>query len=333
MNNNIDKNFDITDLDPDFFSIKKPKSINVLDFVSMDIPDREMLLAPILCERGLIMIYAPRGIGKSWLCLSMAWSIATGNTIINRWAAKRSSRVLYVDGEMSADALQKRLKIISGDINGSNITKEMANNFHLYTPDLQDGPVLNLATTDGQYMMKYIIEDRDVIFIDNISTICPLLNENDVGSWLPVNEWLLEMRKKGKSVVLIHHSGKNGSQRGTSGKEIILDAVISLQHKKNYNIENGAQFNVKFEKAREIKGIDASPFALSMEINDNKLTWSCSNLNKTDIDKNEEETERIITLHSAGKSYREISQETGIPKSTVERRIKHANTNDSASLN
>lgn len=37
------------------------------DFLSLQIPRREMLLAPTLPERSLAMLYAPRGIGKSWL--------------------------------------------------------------------------------------------------------------------------------------------------------------------------------------------------------------------------------------------------------------------------
>jgi hypothetical protein len=45
--------------------------VGLQDFLALEVPPREMLLAPILPERSLSMLYAPRGIGKSWLGLSV----------------------------------------------------------------------------------------------------------------------------------------------------------------------------------------------------------------------------------------------------------------------
>jgi hypothetical protein len=47
------------------------KAIGINDFLNIDVPAREMLLSPILPERSLAMLYAPRGLGKSWLSLSI----------------------------------------------------------------------------------------------------------------------------------------------------------------------------------------------------------------------------------------------------------------------
>ena len=41
------------------------QAVGINDFLALDIPAREMLLAPILPERSLAMLYAPRGLGKS----------------------------------------------------------------------------------------------------------------------------------------------------------------------------------------------------------------------------------------------------------------------------
>jgi hypothetical protein len=41
------------------------QAVGLNDFLALDIPAREMLLAPILPERSLAMLYAPRGLGKS----------------------------------------------------------------------------------------------------------------------------------------------------------------------------------------------------------------------------------------------------------------------------
>jgi putative DNA primase/helicase len=54
-----------------------------------------MLLNPILPERSLAMLYAPRGVGKTLLSLSIGLAVASGVPLL-RWSAPRQKRVLYV---------------------------------------------------------------------------------------------------------------------------------------------------------------------------------------------------------------------------------------------
>jgi Mrp family chromosome partitioning ATPase len=87
----------------------QPICIN--DFLALEIPPREMLLGPIMPEKSLAMLYAPRGLGKSWLALSMAVAVATGGRLM-RWEATKPRRVLILDGEMPLSDLQARLSAI-----------------------------------------------------------------------------------------------------------------------------------------------------------------------------------------------------------------------------
>jgi hypothetical protein len=82
------------------------------DFLNLSVPPREMLLDPILPERSLAMLYAPRGVGKTLLGLSIGLAVASGTTLL-RWSAPRKRRVLYVDGEMPLVSLQERLRMLS----------------------------------------------------------------------------------------------------------------------------------------------------------------------------------------------------------------------------
>ena len=45
------------------------QQVGIKDFLALEIPARGMLLSPVLPEKSLGMIYAPRGLGKSWLGL------------------------------------------------------------------------------------------------------------------------------------------------------------------------------------------------------------------------------------------------------------------------
>src|SRR5215203_1385178 len=86
--------------------------VGLHDFLNLSIAPREMLLSPILPARSLSMLYAPRGIGKTLLGLSIALAVASGASLL-RWSAPKPRRVLYIDGEMPLADLQERLYAIS----------------------------------------------------------------------------------------------------------------------------------------------------------------------------------------------------------------------------
>ena len=44
----------------------------------INIPEREMVLNPILPQKGLAMLYAARGIGKTHLACAISYAAATG---------------------------------------------------------------------------------------------------------------------------------------------------------------------------------------------------------------------------------------------------------------
>lgn len=95
----------------------------------------------------------------------------------------------------------------------------------LITPDLQEAGIRDLSTYEGQSDINQYLEDFDVLILDNLSTLVRSGNENEAESWVAVQEWVLTLRKAGKSVIFIHHAGKGGQQRGTSKKEDVLDTV------------------------------------------------------------------------------------------------------------
>ena len=64
---------------------------------------------------------------------------------------------------------------------------------------------------------------------------------------VPMQNWLLKLRRQGIAVLLIHHAGTNGRQRRTSRREDALDTVIALRRPDDYSPEQGARFEVHFE--------------------------------------------------------------------------------------
>ena len=89
------------------------RPITAAHLLGMDIPPRETLLNPWLPRAGAAMLYAPRGIGKTYLSLSIAYAVASGGVCL-RWQASKPARVLFIDGEMPLASLQERVAGIAG---------------------------------------------------------------------------------------------------------------------------------------------------------------------------------------------------------------------------
>lgn len=205
---------------PKAWPMKSPLHVvNVADLLTMDLPERGYILYPVIPEQGLAMLYAPRGLGKTWAALSIAYAVASGQAVFGGWRSDTPRRVLYLDGEMPARTMKDRLTAIAA---GSGIAPPEPGFLRLLTPDLQPGSMPNIATPEGQADLAPILEGVDLVVVDNIATLGRHGRENESESWTPVQGWLLCLRRAGKSVLLIHHSGKNGEQRGTSAREDIL---------------------------------------------------------------------------------------------------------------
>lgn len=173
----------------------------------------------------------------------------------------------------------------------------------ILTPDEQDGPMPNLGTKEGQEAVEPFLEGVALVVVDNIATLARTGKANDEDSWMPVQEWLLALRRRGISVLLVHHAGKNGSQRGTGAKEDILDTVIELKRPSDYRAEQGARFEVHFTKARGLYGEDTEPFEAMLSIDEQgQCSWTTRKVE--DLVKL-----RVLELLEAGFSEREIVEE------------------------
>jgi RecA-family ATPase len=192
-------------------------------FLAMQIPAKAMLLAPWLPEAGIAMIFAPRGIGKTYLALGVAYAVATGGEFL-RWKAPTARRVLVIDGEMPAATQQERWSKL---VKANDKEPPSGDYVRILASDRCEFGLPDLSTEDGQRAIEPHIGDADLIIIDNLSTLARSGKENESESWGCIQDWALRQRRQGRSIVFIHHAGKGGEQRGTSKREDIMDSVIN----------------------------------------------------------------------------------------------------------
>ena len=291
-------------------------SVGIEDFLQKNIPPPKLIMEPWLPERGLAMIHAQTGVGKTHIALNVAYAVCSGGSFLN-WNVGKPQGVLYIDGEMSEADLQHRIAQIAET---SEQTPQAP--FHVCNIEQQVDrgmPDISTATGEGE-VWELITDEINLIVLDNLSTLSLGGRENESESWTNVQQWLLALRAAGKSVLLVHHSGKNGLQRGTSKREDVLNTVIDLKRASDYNPEDGARFEIHFRKSRGIHGARVKPIEArlgSTPDGGDKCEWTWRPL--------EESThQKVVELFLEENSQVDIAKELDLNKSTVNRHIKRA---------
>jgi putative DNA primase/helicase len=289
------------------------RPLSAAEFLELELPVREMVLGPWLPEKGLALIHAFRGIGKTHLALSIAYAVACGGSLLG-FRASAPRKVLYLDGEMPAKTMQTRL---AATIAGFGPQPPDPSYFRILSSDITEAGLPDLGTKEGQAEIDAVIRDAEFITMDNISTLVRSGKENEAEGWLPVQGWALAHRRAGRSLLFVHHDGKTGLQRGTSRREDVLDTVIGLRRPTDYSPDQGARFEVHYEKARGLYGEDAQPFEARYEERDGAALWTRTEITDVDL------MHVIEALHS-GMSIRDTATDLGISKGKVERLKKQA---------
>jgi putative DNA primase/helicase len=310
-----DKLRSIVDGDPRLEPAKPLRALNVMELGAHQFPERVQLLGPLIHAGDLAMVFAGRGVGKTQVCLSIGAALAFGAVFL-RWKAAQPVGVLYLDAEMAGAVMQQRVASFIPEDAPDNL----AENFRLFTPDLlpEGQPLPDLSTLAGQQMIEPLIDDKTrVIVIDNLSAWCRTGKENESDSWTPVSDWLLTLRRRGIAVLLVHHAGKSGEQRGTSKREDLLDIVIQLKRAGDYDSRTGAAFTWAVTKGRHLVGDDAAELDLVLTIDDGVARWAFKEAEASSA-------ERITALADEGMTGPMIAEELGINRSTVWRALKKA---------
>ena len=55
-------------------TIPMPRPLGAAELMVSDLPERQPLLEPILANNTLALLYGPRGMGKTFVALGIAWA-------------------------------------------------------------------------------------------------------------------------------------------------------------------------------------------------------------------------------------------------------------------
>jgi putative DNA primase/helicase len=240
----------------------------------MPLPQRRRLLGAWLREGDLGYLFAPRGHGKSWMAMLIANAVATG-TALGSWQKGEEARpVFYFDAEMNLPDVQDRAQKIG--ITSKNF--HWLSNEHLY---MDQAISVNIASTEHQAALFDMLPDGALFIIDNLSTSQSGMKENDNDDFDKIKDWLLSLRRRSITVLIVHHAGRSGEMRGSSRREDPAHWILSLKDAS----EDGAkpkQFITSFTKCRNCQGRDAMPLRWKLQDEENLITASCESFSGSD---------------------------------------------------
>jgi len=295
---------------------RKKGLINVVmpvdQFKEVAFEPKTAYLHPWVTSQSISLVYGDAGTGKSWFALSVLKAIAMGEDL-GPWEFRESAPVLYLDAEMTGHDVQERVR-------GLGIRD--VPDFHIYSDAYatsKGAPKARLTSEKWRTAMKEVLLELGikVWVIDNLASMTPDGDENTKEDWNDINQWLLDLRYNGVSTILMHHTNKGGTQRGTSARLDNIDFSIKLSHPVGYKRTDGARFDVNFEKARlnheDLPKITDIQMQL-IQKSDEGAYWEFS---KPGGNKKYE----VLRMISDGYKNVEISDELGCAKSNVTKLI------------
>jgi DNA-binding NarL/FixJ family response regulator len=278
---------------------------------AVQIPPRQTIIESWFKEGDCGYVFAPRGLGKTWISLGLVVAISTGGKL-GPWKSEVSWPVLYVDGEMPFESIRERIHGLNQGRSPELL--HVLNHEVLFQKHSKSLNLANLETQEAvtQYCLETGIR---VLVLDNLSCLFSGVSENDADDWEVIKQWFLRLRRQRIAVIVVHHTGRNRQHmRGTTRREDDVFWVIRLDEPadSNFTISPGARFISRFTKNRNAP---AEPSSY-------EWTFSPGATGETSVQYSETSSDETILqwVRDGLDSATEIAKEMGVSTGTISKR-------------
>lgn len=241
----------------------KLNSYNMQEYLALGIIPTKFVVERLIKEHSLTFISGPKGNGKTEFVLGLLNSLCRGKDFLG-YTCPIAIPVNYNDGEMDPyDLIERSEPYIEklGQLKDPNY-------FNIVNHAQQkDETIPDIKTEIGQKLIEDQAEltlkrtgKHPFIVLDNLRSLSNY-KENDSDEYRLINSWLLKLRARKYSIIVIDHHGKaiGGGPRGTSTKTDNANTSILI----NSVREKGNPFmvmKVAFDKARGLKPNETDEF-------------------------------------------------------------------------
>lgn len=172
------------------------------------------------------------------------------------------------------------------------------------------------------------IGDVDLIILDNIFTLYNCPDENAASNWQAFNKWSVQQRVEGRSVLWIHHTGKDADKggRGSSAIETLMDSSMLLKRPQGYMANQGAVVSCEYTKSRSVTGDEVSKFTIKLSGTGDILHWTFAQGD------DELEIAEFMEMLESGMSIKEIAKETGKSDTQIYKKLGAAGVHNPTAI-
>ena len=234
------------------------RSLSAADAFKLEFPPSPFLLENLFRRGELIILSGARKTSKSFLLADFLMALAQGGAFSERVYARRVVKSLLVDAELSLELVATRLRKL-GELQGSH--EEWAKHFRILCLK-HEGRKINLLKQADREWLETQFQDEEVIAFDNYGKLVPVQAGSSPASWRVVEEWFEQLRRQGRTVLIVQHENKNGQLRGTLKMEDDADLVLSLKRPEEWQPEQGNIFHVHLTASRHLHGAQVVPFTV-----------------------------------------------------------------------
>lgn len=201
-------------------------TVSLRELLSHPMPEQQWLIENILPEEGVLAMVGEQGVGKTWLALHLACSVAGGKPFMERFGTNGGGTVLIVDEENGEKRLQRRLRRL---VEQENLPIHIASMLGL-----------NLSRKEWRETLEAKVAELcpKLIIFDSLIRI-HRGDENKSQDISGVFGVLSELRKRyGTAIAFTHHMRKAGmfkhqnvlSQRVRGSTDILayVDSVLAV---------------------------------------------------------------------------------------------------------
>lgn len=292
-------------------------AVSLGEFLERAFPVDKQLLGLMVLVKSIGMLAGPRGGGKSWLAIIMCYAIAGGKELLP-WGIGAGVRVAYLDGEMRGAGLQARLRMLHAHNSKQSSIAAAEKNLVIISRDALSDATLAIDTVEGQAAIDELIpDDVSFIVIDNLSAWRSTGRE-DIEAWGTIKKWLIAKRLGNFAVLLVHHTGKSGQQRGSSAHEDLLDYSILLSPLPSKTARKETRFLVDHTKLRDNIPSLKQRYEFSIWSEEDKLNFEAV---PAGFDQSENAAEMLRLREEENMTLDAIGKVFGVSKSTVSRTL------------
>jgi len=295
------------------------KTFRASDFLGIPSQPVGVLLGPVIPTHGVAMISGQKGVGKTFVAMSIAMAVASGRDLFG-WECTKPQRVMYMDPELTVSTLQLRLKMIADSLSLDRMPRKLT----IWSAAAQYPlPPPNLAKSEQIDVLVEQCSRFDLLIIDSLSALVRGVDMNTAQAYEAIEDLLLRMRHNGTAVLLVQHLGKDASRgpRGTSKQEDLLDASLLL--KQSSRLSGKTKITVTCRKMRHHPESVFKPLEIEFGNYDGsfKMNHQFLATSKTDLI-----IDRFKELETDGRVKRgvltQISQELGVSPSQVTKAVQ-----------